>query len=67
MEEIQITSNIKNNNNINKEKLSYSQKLLFELLKTYPYEEVMNYIFDEEKKIDNDNLQIKLKELLFNK
>ena len=62
MEEMQIESK-KEINITNKDKLTYSQKLLLNLLQNYSYEEIMNYIFDEQNRIVNDNLQLKLKEL----
>ena len=64
MAEIQIISNKNDNNNICKDKLSYSHNLILDLLQSYSYEEIMNYIFDKDNKIDNDNLKLKLKELV---
>ena len=64
MAEIQIISNKNDINNISKDKLSYSQNLILDLLESYSYEEIMNYIFDKDNKIDNDNLKLKLKELV---
>ena len=64
MAEIQIISNKNDNNNICKYKLSYSHNLILDLLQSYSYEEIMNYIFDKDNKIDNDNLKLKLKELV---
>ena len=41
-----------------------SQKLVIDFLKNYSYDDVMSYILDENNKIVNDDLQIKLKELI---
>ena len=41
-----------------------SQKLVLDFLKNYSYDDVMSYILDENNKIVNDDLQIKLKELI---
>ena len=64
MEEIQIISNRKDINNVNKDELSNEKKLLLNLLNNYTYEDIMNCIFVQEKKSIDDDLKFKLKELV---
>ena len=64
MEEIQIISNRKDINNINEDELSNEKKLLLNLLNNYTYEDIMNCIFAQEKKSFDDDLNLKLKELV---
>ena len=64
MEEIQIISNRKDINNVNEDELSNEKKLLLNLLNNYTYEDIMNCIFAQEKKSFDDDLNLKLKELV---
>ena len=64
MEEIQIISNRKDINNVNEDELSNEKKLLLNLLNNYTYEDIMNRIFAQEKKSFDDDLNLKLKELV---
>ena len=52
-----------NKNSLN-EKTSYSENLIINLLENYSYDEILNYLFDEENKIVNESLKNKLKELV---
>ena len=60
MEENQILLNKESFN----EKSSYSENLVLNLLENYSYDEILNYLFDEENKIVDENLKNKLKELV---
>ena len=60
MEENQILLNKESFN----EKSSYSENLVLDLLENYSYDEILNYLFDEENKIVDENLKNKLKELV---
>ena len=60
MEENQILSNKESFN----EKPSYSENLILNLLENYSYDEILDYLFDEENKIVDENLKNKLKELV---
>ena len=60
MEENQILLNKESFN----EKPSYSENLILNLLENYSYDEILNYLFDEENKIVDENLKNKLKELV---
>ena len=60
MEENQILLNKVSFN----EKSSYSENLVLNLLENYSYDEILNYLFDEENKIVDENLKNKLKELV---
>ena len=55
------------NQNISKElynnKLSYEENLILDLFQSYTYDDIMNYLFDENNQIVDDNLKNKLKEL----
>ena len=55
------------NQNISKEiynnKLSYAENLILDLFQSYTYDDIMNYLFDENNIIVDDNLKNKLKEL----
>ena len=64
MEKIQIISNSKDINNVNEDELSNEKKLLSNLLNNYTYEDIMNRIFAQEKKSFDDDLNLKLKELV---
>ena len=64
MEKIQIISNSKDINNVNEDELSNEKKLLLNLLNNYTYEDIMNCIFAQEKKSFDDDLNLKLKELV---
>ena len=41
-----------------------SENLILNLLENYSYDEIINYLFDEDNKIVNENLKNKLKELV---
>ena len=56
MEENQILLNKESFN----EKSSYSENLVLNLLENYSYDEILNYLFDEENKIVDENLKNKL-------
>ena len=64
MEENQFISNNENNNNTDEGKLTYSQNLVLNLLKSYSYDDIMNYLFDQGNKISASDLRSKLKELV---
>ena len=60
MEENKIMSN----KNCFNEENTNSENLILNLLENYSYDEIINYLFDEDNKIVNENLKNKLKELL---
>ena len=64
MEDNQFISNNENNNNTDEGKLTYSQNLVLNLLKSYSYNDIMNYLFDQGNKISASDLRSKLKELV---
>ena len=45
------------------DKQSFSENLILDLFRSYTYEDIMNYLFDENNKIVDDNLKNRLKEL----
>ena len=40
------------------DKQSNSENLILDLFRSYTYEDIMNYLFDENNKIVDDNLKI---------
>jgi len=60
MEENKIMSN----KNCFNEENTNSENLILNLLENYSYDEIINYLFDEDNKIVNENLKNKLKELV---
>ena len=59
MEDNQFISNNENNNNTDEGKLTYSQNLVLNLLKSYSYNDIMNYLFDQGNKIIASDLESK--------
>ena len=64
MEKNRLISKNEKNNAIEEDKLSLSQNLVLDLLKKYSHDDIKNYLFNKDNKNENEELQIKLKELV---